>query len=63
MKIQVETGLNDSLYDDKIISVITEDRQQAVGRNSASASIINKQTSLTDKVFQPLRILVKVLLR
>ncbi len=63
MKIQVETGLNDSLYDDKIISVITEDRQQAVGRNSASASIINKQPSLTDKVFQPLRILVKVLLR
>jgi DNA polymerase III delta prime subunit len=55
MKIEVETRLNDSLYDDKIIPLITEDRQQAVGRNSVSASTIKKQSSFIEKLTQPFR--------
>ena len=55
MKIEVETRLNDSLHYGRIIRIATEDREQAVGRNSVNASPINNQPSLVDKLLQPLR--------
>ncbi|NJO29945.1 MAG: NACHT domain-containing protein [Richelia sp. SL_2_1] len=55
MKIDVEKRLNDSLHHNKIIRIATEERGEAVGRNSVNASIINNQPSLKDKLLQPLR--------
>ncbi|MGB3638356.1 MAG: NACHT domain-containing protein [Rivularia sp. (in: cyanobacteria)] len=55
MRIDVETRLNDSLYDNRIIRVATEDREYSVGRNSVNASPINNKPSLVDKFLQPLR--------
>ena len=55
MKIDVETRLNDSLYDGKIIRVGTEDREEAIGRSSVDVSTINKKASLINKILQPLR--------
>ncbi|NJS16410.1 MAG: NACHT domain-containing protein, partial [Nostocaceae cyanobacterium CSU_2_110] len=55
MKIDVEKRLNDSLHHNKIIRIATEERGEAVGRNSVNASKINNQPSLKDKLLQPLR--------
>ncbi|MEO1763312.1 MAG: hypothetical protein AAFR83_15330 [Cyanobacteria bacterium J06629_18] len=55
MKIDVEKRLNDSLYDNRIIRIATEDRNEEIGRTSVNASVINKQNTFKDKLLQPLR--------
>ncbi|MEL6463051.1 MAG: hypothetical protein AAFQ91_33360, partial [Cyanobacteria bacterium J06621_15] len=56
IKIDVETRLNDSLYEGEIIRVGTEDRDKAVGR-TVNTSPINNQSSLANRFIQPSRIL------
>ncbi|MEM9924793.1 MAG: hypothetical protein AAF915_13735 [Cyanobacteria bacterium P01_D01_bin.50] len=55
MKNDVEIRLKDSLYDNKIIRVATEDRNLEIGRNPLKTSAINNQPSFIDNFLQPLR--------